>query len=82
MPQSLAGQATTATRAGPGVNVTFLELVQKGFIQFCYKFKNVAERVEVFGGLDLFVTFWGNAKKLINKTFQYQPIPPFPTKAY
>jgi hypothetical protein len=53
-----------AKRASPGVNVKFLEIVQKRFIQFCYKFKNLAERAEAFGVLAFFVTFFGNEKKL------------------
>jgi hypothetical protein len=50
------------------VNVRFLELVQKRFIQFCYKFKNLAERAEAFGGLDFFVSFCSNGKKKKERT--------------
>jgi hypothetical protein len=51
-----------AKRASPGVNVKFLELVQKRFIQFCYKFKNLAERAEAFGVLDFLLTFSSRKK--------------------
>jgi len=47
-----------AKRASPGVNVNFFEIVQKRFIQFCNKFKNLAEREEAFGVLAFFVTFF------------------------
>jgi hypothetical protein len=53
LPHNLAAWAMNAkfncrkgSRARPGVNVKFLEIVQKRFIQFCHKFKNLTERVE------------------------------------
>jgi hypothetical protein len=56
-PHCLAGLVMTAKRAGPGVNVTFLENSRKKFTRFCRNFKNVAGRAEVFGGLGFFAFF-------------------------
>jgi len=53
----------TKQRASPRVNVTFFEIVQKRFIQFCYKFKNVTESVSSIVLSRFFVSFAAMAKE-------------------